>query len=245
MPSLTERNAQGADIVALGDRGAGSDGQAGEAGEAGQPGGAGEAAETDEITAADIADGRKRRRLNSYDRAVDALLDLIESGNETPTAQQIAERSGISVRTVFRLTEDMETLHAAGLHRQMERTAHLYVNLPISGPLTTRMRMLVKNRVTVFEAIAPVRRVGDRLAATSSRIAEGVELHRMLLRTQMAEVFERELKRMPRHKRATALDAIDVAAGWETWDQLRRVKGLSVTSAARVVELLIAGALRG
>jgi hypothetical protein len=67
----------------------------------------------------------------------------------------------------------------------------------------------------------------------------------MLLRTQMAEVFERELKRMPRHKRATALDAIDVAAGWETWDQLRRVKGLSVTSAARVVELLIAGALRG
>ncbi len=198
-----------------------------------------------EITPAEIADGRNRRRLNSYERAVDALLDLIESGNESPTAQEIADRSGISVRTVFRLTEDIESLHAAGVLRQMERTAHLYVTLPSTGPLTTRLRNLVKNRVTVFEVIAPVRRLGDRLATTSTRITEGLELHHMMLRTQVAEVFERELKRMPRHRRATALDAIDVAAGWETWDQLRRGKGLSVTSAARVMELLIAGALRG
>jgi AcrR family transcriptional regulator len=198
---------------------------------------------TEEI-ALPITDGRTLRRLNSYDRAVDALLDLIESGNEAPTSQQIAERSGISVRTVFRLTEDIESLHAAGVMRQMERTAHLYVTLPTTGTLAARLRALLKNRVTVFEAIAPVRRVGDRLAATSDRIAEGLQLHHMLLRTQVAEIFEAELKRMPRSRRPTALDAIDVAAGWETWDQLRRVKGLSVTEAARVIELLITGALR-
>jgi AcrR family transcriptional regulator len=190
-------------------------------------------------------DGRTRRRLNSYERAVDAFLDLVESGHDAPTAQQIAERSGISVRTVFRLTEDIESLHAAGILRQMERTAHLYVALPKSGPLTTRMRMLVKNRVDVFEAIAPVRRFADRMAATSSSIAEGLELHHLVLRTQVAEVFERELQEKPRHRRATALDAIDVAASWENWELLRQGKGLSVTSAARVMEVLIAGAVRG
>jgi AcrR family transcriptional regulator len=195
--------------------------------------------------AEETADGRTRRRLDSYERAVDALLDLIESGNEAPTAQQIAERSGISVRTVFRLTEDIESLHAAGVLRQMERTSHLYVSMPATGPLRTRLRMLVKNRVSVFEAIAPVRRVGDRLATSSTRIAEGLELHHLVLRTQMAEVFERELTRLPRSRRVTALDAIDVAAGWETWEQLRRGKGLSVTAAARVMELLIEGALPG
>jgi AcrR family transcriptional regulator len=195
--------------------------------------------------ASSLEDGRTRRRLNSYERAVDALLDLIESGNEAPTAQQIAERSGISVRTVFRLTEDIESLHAAGILRQMERTAHLYVDLPKTGPLTTRMRMLVKNRVDVFEAIAPVRRVGERMAATSTAIAEGLELHHLVLRTQVADVFDRELKEKPRQRRATSLDAIDVAASWETWELLRRGKGLSVTSAARVMEVLIAGAVRG
>ena len=148
------------------------------------------------------------------------------------------------MRTVFRLTEDIESLHAAGVLRQMERTAHLYVTLPTTGSLASRLRALLKNRVTVFEAIAPVRRVGDRLAATSDLITEGLQLHHMLLRTQVAEVFEAELQRMTRGRRPTALDAIDVAAGWETWDQLRRIKGLTVTEAARVVELLIAGALR-
>lgn len=196
-------------------------------------------------TEAPLEDGRTRRRLNSYERAVDAFLDLIESGNDTPTAQQIAERSGISVRTVFRLTEDIESLHAAGILRQMERTAHLYITLPKTGLLATRMRVLVKNRVDVFEAIAPVRRFAERMATTSPSIAEGLELHHLVLRTQVAEVFERELNDKPRQRRAIALDAIDVAASWENWQLLRQGKGLSVTSAARVMELLIAGAVRG
>jgi IclR helix-turn-helix domain len=66
---------------------------------------------------ASVLDGRARRRLHSYERAVDALLDLLEAGNPAPTAQEIAARSGISVRTVFRLTEDIETLHAAAWSR--------------------------------------------------------------------------------------------------------------------------------
>jgi TetR/AcrR family transcriptional regulator, regulator of autoinduction and epiphytic fitness len=164
-------------------------------------------------------------------------------GNDAPTAQQIAERSGISVRTVFRLTEDIESLHAAALDRQFARTAHLYVDLPTTGTFEKRLRALVKNRATVFEAIAPVRRVGDRLAPSSRSIADGVEAHHVILRNQMAVVFDRELKALPRHRRAAALDAADISAGWETWDQLRRLKGLSVTSSSRVVELLVGGVL--
>jgi hypothetical protein len=97
----------------------------------------------------------------------------------------------------------------------------------------------------VFEAIAPVRRVGDRIAASSKSIAEGVELHHLLLRNQVAGVFELELNALPRQRRAAVLDAADLSAGWETWDQLRRLKGLTVTSSTRVVELMVGGVLRG
>jgi AcrR family transcriptional regulator len=187
-------------------------------------------------------DGRTLRRLNSFERAVDALLDLIESGNTAPTAQQIADRSGISVRTVFRLTEDIDALHGAAVHRQVARTAHLYVRLPSTGTLSSRIRALVRNRVTVFEAIAPVRRVADRLDG-SAHIAEGLQLHHLILRAQVAEVFETELAAMPRSRRADALHAIDVSAGWETWDQLRRTTGLSAPAAARIVGMLLEGVL--
>jgi AcrR family transcriptional regulator len=188
-------------------------------------------------------DGRTLRRLNSYDRAVDALLDLIQSGNSSPTAQQIAEKSGISVRTVFRLTEDIESLHAAAVERQIQRTAHLYVNIPATGSLGARIRALVDNRATVFEAIAPTRRVADRHAEGSPQISEGLDFHHEILQMQVAELFQRELSRISRVRRPDALNAIDVAAGWETWDQLRRVQRLSITSSGRVVRLLIEGVL--
>ena len=163
---------------------------------------------------ASVLDGRARRRLDSYERAVDALLDLLEAGNPAPTAQEIAARSGISVRTVFRLTEDIETLHAAAVTRQMERTAHLYQPL-----------------------------AADRLAAGSARIADGLALHHLVLRTQVAELFETTLASMPPSRRVVALDAADVAAGWETWDLLRRTRGLGPPAAAKVVAPLLQGVL--
>jgi AcrR family transcriptional regulator len=188
-------------------------------------------------------DGRTLRRLNSYDRAVDALLDLIQSGNPSPTAQQIAEKSGISVRTVFRLTEDIESLHAAAIERQIQRTAHLYVKIPATGSVGARIRALVENRALVFETVAPTRRVADRLAESSPQISGGLAFHHEMLQMQVAELFDRELSRISRVRRPDALNAIDVAAGWETWDQLRRIQGLSITSSGRVVRLLIEGVL--
>ena len=193
--------------------------------------------------AEDAADGRNQRRANSFGRAVDALLDLIESGNPSPTAQDIAERSGISVRTVFRLTEDIESLHAAAVMRQMERSAHLYVALPNTGSVTSRTRALVRNRSTIFETIAPVRRVGDRLAITSPQISEGLQVHHLVLRMQIQKLFAAELKTLSWARRETVLDALDLATSWETWDQLRRLKGLSVGASVRVVNLLVTAAL--
>jgi AcrR family transcriptional regulator len=190
-----------------------------------------------------VVDGRSRRRINSFDRAVDALLDLIDSGNPTPTAQDIAERSGISVRTVFRLTEDIESLHGAAVMRQMERTAHLYVRLPNTGSVIHRARALVKNRSAVFETIAPIRQVGDRLANASPQIADGLRLHHLVLRMQIEELFAAELQAMSPVRRETVTTALDVAASWETWDQLRRLKGLSVAGSVRVMNILVAAAL--
>jgi hypothetical protein len=64
-----------------------------------------------------------------------------------------------------------------------------------------------------------------------------------MLRTQVAELFEDTLASMPPNRRVTALDAADVAAGWETWDLLRRTRGLVAPAAAKVVVALLEGVL--
>lgn len=147
------------------------------------------------------------------------------------------------MRTVFRLTENIESLHAAVVTRQIERTAHLYVSLPDTGTITARARALVKNRSTIFEAIAPVRRVGDRLVDTSPKIADALQMHHVVLRVQIQDLFAGELKAMARGRRETVLDALDVATSWETWDQLRRLKELSVADSVRVMNLLVTATL--
>jgi AcrR family transcriptional regulator len=184
-------------------------------------------------------DGRNLRRLHSRERAVDAVLDLIESGVASPTAQQIAARSGLSIRTVFRVTEDVESLRAAAVQRQAERVAPLYVALPQGGSTATRIRALVKNRASIFETIAPVRRVGEQLALRSPHVAQGLDRQHRLLRAQVVALFEPELAALGGTEAQDALHGADVVAGWETWEQLRRGKGLSVPEASRVVRGLL------
>jgi AcrR family transcriptional regulator len=189
-------------------------------------------------------DGRNRRRLHSFDRAVDAVLDLIGEGNRAPTAQQIAARSGISIRTVFRLTSDVDSLHAAAVSRQVERLAPLYVALDGEGPLPVRINALVENRASIFETIAPVRRVAERLAASSATIADGLTRSHQLLRAQVREVFATELGHLPSGRRRDVLNAADVASSWEAWDQLRRRMGLSRLESARATRELLGGILQ-
>ncbi len=64
-----------------------------------------------------------------------------------------------------------------------------------------------------------------------------------MLRAQVAELFAGELASMTPTRRAVVLDAADVAAGWETWEQLRRAKGLAPPAAAKVVVSLLEGVL--
>ena len=55
-------------------------------------------------------DGRTQRSINSQKLIVDACIKLVREGNLEPTAQQVADESGVGIRTVFRQFDDMEGL---------------------------------------------------------------------------------------------------------------------------------------
>ena len=55
-------------------------------------------------------DGRNLRSINSQKLIVDACIKLFKAGNLEPTAQQVADESGVGIRTVFRQFDEMENL---------------------------------------------------------------------------------------------------------------------------------------
>src|ERR1044072_5768679 len=65
-------------------------------------------------------DGRSARAARTRDAVVEALLSLLDEGNLRPTARQVAERAGVSLRSVYVHFDDLEDLFTAAAHRFFE-----------------------------------------------------------------------------------------------------------------------------
>jgi AcrR family transcriptional regulator len=181
-------------------------------------------------------DGRALRRLRNEQAAVDAILDLLNEGVVQPTAQEVSDRSGVSMRSIFRLFQDMEALHAAAIERQLARVGPLLAEIPGTGPVAERIAALVDDRARFFEAVAPVRRLAVRRSAQSPTLRSGLARADRHFRSQVAAVFAAELA--SRHD-DDLLDALDAATSWEAWDRLRRAQDLPVGAARRVTVLTL------
>lgn len=189
------------------------------------------AADTD-AEAAVAVDGRRARGERNRDAVVDAILDLIIEGNSKPSAAEIAERAGVSMRSVFRHFDDLESLYAAALDRHVERLRPLFAAPSANGSLEARVAALVEHRARLYEAMTPVRRVGIRLRDRSEALRQGLETGRRVLRDQLGDLFADELGPLEAKRRREVLDALEVVSSWESWDQLRTAQGRSVARAS-------------
>jgi TetR/AcrR family transcriptional regulator of autoinduction and epiphytic fitness len=181
-------------------------------------------------------DGRVLRGERNRDAIVDAVLELFEQGDPSPTSREIAERAGVSLRTVFRHFDDMEALCAAVCQRQIER---VWSNLePLPGreePLEGRLDAFVAQRSRLFEMIAPARRAASGALAASPTLMRGFARSEAFLRRQVIETFAAELA----SDDVDRVSAVDFAASWEAWEGLRRSSRHSVDSASRIMRLLL------
>src|SRR4051794_27876371 len=110
---------------------------------------------------AELIDGRRARGERNKDAVVEAILDLLRQGVERPTADTIAARSGVSVRSVFRHFDDLESLYAAAVEVHSERIGSLFEPPPPEGPAAERIDALATRRSRLFEEMTPIRRVGE------------------------------------------------------------------------------------
>ena len=181
-------------------------------------------------------DGRRARRHRSRDLAVDALLDLLNEGVPRPTAQQVAERSGVSLRSIFRIFDDVQSLHMAASERQMSRVRHLFVDIVATGSLAERVQATVATTSRLYEQVAPIRRAALRAAPESDTLQLQLSRARGWLRTEIERVFAPELERLDDPDLTAAVEAV---LSFETWDQLRTAQGRSVPRTAASIGIAV------
>ena len=184
-------------------------------------------------------DGRRARGERARIAVVDAILDLLQEGDLKPTAERVAARAGVSPRLVFHHFADLEALYAAAADRQFERLRPLIKPIASDGPFEKRLDTFLRQRVRMWERIAPVRRASLLLEPFSGELGRRLEDARTFAREEAAAVFRKEIDTFPRSARVDVVSALDAAAAWQTWEVLRRHQGLSVENARRVTARII------
>lgn len=176
---------------------------------------------------------------------VDSLLELVSESGGVPTRRQIAERAGVSERTVFVHFADREALYETAALRQAERWQALAEPVPSDWPPVRRVEALLRQRERMYTLMTPIRRIGLGLEPRSSA------LHRVMLdgdrwlRTDLARVFAPELDRVAEPDAPGGLlDSLDAAACWQTWEHLRERRGLGPDEAQRAVSRMLLALLR-
>jgi TetR/AcrR family transcriptional regulator, regulator of autoinduction and epiphytic fitness len=172
-------------------------------------------------------DGRTVRAERTRQALVDALLALLYEGQLQPTAERIAERAGVSERSVFQHFADREALYQAVAVQQYERIVPTLDPIDVSLPLPERIEAFVAQRARLLETVTPVRRAALLLEPESEVVAGWLQSTRRQKAREVERVFGPELERVEQTQRGVLLAALVAASAWTAWEGLRAHQRLS------------------
>jgi AcrR family transcriptional regulator len=175
-------------------------------------------------------DGRKQRSARSRDKIKTSILTLIRAGIYSPRAIDISEHSGLSMRTVFRHIDDMESLLreiAGDVQKEvLPRFLQPYTATDWRGQLDEN----IARRVAVWEDILPIRMSASLSRFRSKFLLEEyqqvLELERAGLRSVLPDSIRGD---------EVLVRALNEVTGVGCWLNLRMDQELSPNAAEAVV----------
>ena len=195
--------------------------------------------------ATSVRDSLAFRDERAREAIVDAMLGLYHRGVPDPTALEIADQAGVSLRSVYFHFVDLESLALEAVGRQRAQIEPLLAPPVTTGSLDDRIGDLVERRCELFEVVTPVRRAALLLRHRSPTIDDNLALLAKLLRDQVALSFAVELSEDgERGTRCTLLDALDLITSWEAWERMRTSQSLTRDRARAVLQRSIRALLQ-
>jgi TetR/AcrR family transcriptional regulator of autoinduction and epiphytic fitness len=182
-------------------------------------------------------DGRLARSARTRRAIVDALRGLHHDGDLLPTAPRVAERAGVSVRTVWQHFDDLETLFVEAGRRDLEIAMTFVTPIELDLPLAARIEALVDQRSRMYEEMAPVWRAARLKAPFSPQIRANRDRMVCLGRQQIERLFAPEFAAAV--SPPALLSALEVVTAWASWECLRTELNLDVADARAAVQLAV------
>ncbi|WP_280356143.1 TetR/AcrR family transcriptional regulator [Nocardia otitidiscaviarum] len=187
----------------------------------------------------------RRRRDPEQTRAaiIAALLESAQRGEFTPTTKALAERAGVSERSIFVHFPTREDLLVALTDEQSERVEALITTVDPGAPLSERVEAVVRQSAAVFALQRKPRVLGLLLSPTVAAVDDRMRLADTRIREGLARVFEPEITR-DGTRDEQLLDLIEAAAAWPVHHLLIERRGATADEAAAAVRRALLALLR-
>lgn len=192
---------------------------------------------------APAVDGRLARSQRTRLAIVDAMRCLHYEGDLRPTAPRVAQRAGVSLRTVWQHFADLEALLVEAGRRDLEIAGRFVEPIPATLPVAERIERLTTQRARMFEAMAPPWRAARLQEPFSVQIRSDRDRLVELGRRQLEQTFGPQLRGRRGRRRDDLLTAVQAACSWATWEGLRRDLHADPRQARAAMAALLTGLL--
>jgi TetR/AcrR family transcriptional regulator, regulator of autoinduction and epiphytic fitness len=154
-------------------------------------------------------DGRNLRRMRNREAVLDAVVEIFESGNIDPSIDAVAERAGVSNRSIYRYFDHRDHLVRAAVTHTMRRVV---LEMPFEqvgvGSFDERIERFVDHRLMMYQRLAPITRAAKLASVSQPIIAEEFEVGRVMLRQQLLDQFTPEFAHLtPRQQERVLITA--------------------------------------
>jgi TetR/AcrR family transcriptional regulator, regulator of autoinduction and epiphytic fitness len=182
--------------------------------------------------AAGSIDGRRARRERGRIAVIDAMFELLQEGKVPPAVELIADRSGVSVASIFRYFQGIDDLQFQTFQRFRERFEPL-VHATVDGDLDARTNAFVQSRLDLYEQAGAIMAVGRLRALEHEPLVEASAQMRGVLADQVRSTFAYETAGSSPSRSADLVAVIDALTSLESWDVMRKTHARSRAQIAR------------
>lgn len=158
---------------------------------------------------------------------MEAFLALLRDSATMPTAAQIAERAGYSVRSIFECFPDLNALRVATVDYSLAQAAALAPPRHVDGDRQTRIRSHVETRAGTCERGIAVWRVFLFAVDESEELKLRLSIARQRTIDRFEIMYRPELATLGEAERKYLLIALEALTEMESWARMREMYGMS------------------
>ncbi len=163
-------------------------------------------------------DGRRVRRERSRAAVIDAVFELVRDGKVPPNVEDVAERSGVSVSSIFRTFDGLADLQRQALEQSNERFAPSCEVHDADAPQADRVRSHVRSRIELYEEAGALMRIARGRALDHEPMVEGLALFRARLADQTRQRFKTEIQMLSPAAAANFVALLDSVTSPEVYE---------------------------